>query len=58
MEMELFEKDFHHLYNDDLDPESKLELTYKVLKDQLRVHQQKLIAIKEKKLIKKERRMS
>jgi hypothetical protein len=37
------------LLNDDLDEISKFEVIYKILKDQLREHQKKLIKLKEEK---------
>jgi hypothetical protein len=37
------------LLNDDLDEISKFEVIYKILKDQLREHQKKLIKMKEDK---------
>lgn len=42
-------KDLQHLLNDDLDEISKFEVIYKILKDQLREHQKKLIKMKEDK---------
>lgn len=39
--------------NDDLDEVSKLEVTYKILKQQLREHQKKLIEAREEKKRKK-----
>jgi hypothetical protein len=41
------QKDVQHLANDDLDEISKLEVTYKILKQQLRDHQRKIIEAKE-----------
>lgn len=41
-------KHMEHLLNDDLDEISKFEVIYKVLKDQLRDHQHKLIELKKK----------
>lgn len=35
-----------HLMNDDLDEVSKLEVIYKILKDQLREYQKQLIKVK------------
>lgn len=40
-------KHLEHLANDDLDEISKFEVVYKILKDQLRTHQKKLIELKE-----------
>lgn len=40
-------KHLEHLNNDDLDEISKFEVVYKILKDQLRSHQKKLIKMKE-----------
>ena len=37
------------MLNDDLDEISKFEVIYKILKDQLREHQKKLIKLKEEK---------
>ena len=42
-------KHLEHLMNDNLDEISKFEVIYKVLKDQLRDHQKKLINMKEMK---------
>lgn len=42
-------QDLQHLLNDDLDEISKFEVIYKILKDQLREHQKKLIKMKEEK---------
>lgn len=40
-------EDLEHLARDDLDEISKFEVIYKILKDQLRTHQKKLIKLKE-----------
>ena len=42
-------KHLEHLANDDLDEISKFEVIYKILKDQLRSHQKKLITMREEK---------
>lgn len=39
-----------HLNRDDLDEISKFEVIYKILKDQLRTHQAKLIEMKKEKI--------
>jgi hypothetical protein len=41
-------KHLDHLLNEDLDEVSQFEVIYSILKDQLREHQQKLIALKRK----------
>lgn len=41
-------KHLEHLQRDDLDEISRFEVVYKVLKDQLRLHQKRLIELKEK----------
>lgn len=41
------EKDYAHLANDDLDKISKLEVTYKIMKQQMRTLQTDLIEAKE-----------
>mgnify|MGYP001101806463 CR=1 FL=1 len=46
-EMEINQEDYDHLIDDDLDLISKYEVIYKLLKAQLRGHQQKLIDLKE-----------
>lgn len=40
-------KHLEHLQNDDLDEMSRYEVIYKILKDQLRTHQKKIIEMKE-----------
>ena len=40
--------DYEHLKMDDMDEISKMEVTYKILKQQLRDHQKKIIEVKEK----------
>jgi len=46
-EMKVEKEDFLHLQDDDLDPISRYEVVYKILKDQLRNHQKELISMKE-----------
>ena len=48
-------EDLEHLASDDLDEISKFEVIYKILKDQLRSHQKKLIKLKEIEAKEKER---
>lgn len=48
-------EDLEHLSNDDIDEISKFEVIYKILKDQLRNHQKKLIKMKELDAKEKER---
>ena len=43
--MRIMREDIEHLSNDDLDEISKFEVIYKILKDQLRNHQKKLIKL-------------
>ena len=43
MQLEIEKRDYQHLKEDDLDELSRLEVTYKVLKQQLREHQALLI---------------
>ena len=53
--MRIMREDIEHLSNDDLDEISKFEVIYKILKDQLRNHQKKLIKLKEIEAEEKER---
>ena len=46
-EVEVNDKDLHHLKHDDIDEMSRLEVTYKILKQQLRDHQKLIISKKE-----------
>lgn len=46
-QVDVHQKDYTHLMNDDMDEISKLEVTYKILKQQIREHQAKLIEAKE-----------
>ena len=48
-------EDLEHLARDDIDEMSKFEVVYKILKDQLRNHQKKLIKLKEIEAKEKER---
>lgn len=47
-QVDVDEMDFEHLKNDDLDEISKMEVTYKILKQQLREHQSNIIKAKDK----------
>ena len=47
--MDIIAEDYRHLMADDLDEISRSEVLYKILKNQLRVHQKHLIELKEKK---------
>lgn len=47
MQVEVDEEDLKHLKMDDVDEVSRLEITYKILKEQLREHQKALIAKKD-----------
>ena len=47
MEFEVDKVDLKHLKTDHLDEMSRLEVTYKILKEQLREHQQTIIQKKE-----------
>ena len=44
--LQVQKKHLEHLNKDDLDEISKYEVIYKILKDQLRVHQAKLVEMK------------
>ena len=56
MEIEVEKDDFKHLKADDVDEVSRLEVTYKVLKEQLREHQARLIKKKEEAIEEEEER--
>lgn len=47
IQVEVEKDDLVHLKNDDMDEVSRLEVTYKILKEQLRDHQKLLIEKKE-----------
>lgn len=55
--MKINQEDLEHLAHDDLDPISKNEVIYKILKDQLREQQKKLIVMKEEKRVRKQTRI-
>ena len=46
-------EDYDHLMQQDLDPISKNEVVYKIMKQQLREQQKKLIVLKEQKRVTK-----
>lgn len=50
-------EDFTHLMNDDLDGVSRMEVVYKILKEQLRTYQKALIEVKENKRKEKKDKM-
>jgi hypothetical protein len=56
LEIEVEKDDFKHLKADDVDEVSRLEVTYKVLKEQLREHQARLIKKKEEAIEEEEER--
>lgn len=53
LDLKILKEDYDHLMREDLDPISKNEVVYKILKTQLREQQQKLILLKEKKRVTK-----
>ena len=57
LDMKINQEDLEHLAHDDLDPISKNEVIYKILKDQLREQQKKLIVMKEEKRVRKQTRI-
>jgi hypothetical protein len=52
-DVKVLQEDFDHLMTDDLDPISKNEVVYKIMKSQLRDQQKKLILMKEQKRVSK-----
>jgi hypothetical protein len=50
------EDDVHHLLNDDVDEVSRMEIIYKILKEQLRGYQKQIVEIREAERKKKEDR--
>lgn len=55
LKIRIMREDLEHLAKDDMDEISKFEVIYKILKDQLRNHQKKLIKLKEIEAREKER---
>jgi len=47
-EMDVDQEDFEHMMNDDMGGVSRMEVVYKILKEQLRTYQKALIEVKEK----------
>lgn len=54
LDLKVQQEDLNHLMHEDLDPISKQEIVYKILKNQLRDQQKKLIVMKEEKRVKKQ----
>ena len=54
--LDVDEDDVHHLLNDDVDNVSRMEIIYKILKEQLREYQKQIIEHREQERKKKEER--
>ena len=54
--LDLDQRDYAHLLKDDLDKASKIEVVYKILKDQLRAYQKQLLKLRQDKKLDHERK--